>query len=138
MLLRPPTGPLRIADHDAAPRQSAALGDHRDGVGDAVLGALHDMRRQVVVAQTCRVFREANSLVGHCVRLFRRGGDPFLWNWLRALITDDFLPAGLLFGADRGWVLAEFRSECHGFLDGRALADFFQPALYVGELLDVD
>ena len=44
----------RIAQHD-----------HRDRVGDAVLGALHDMRRQVLVAQAGRIFGKANRFVCH-------------------------------------------------------------------------
>jgi hypothetical protein len=56
---------LRIGRDDAAPRQTITLDDHRERVGDAVLGALHDDRRQVLVAQACCVFGKANRLVCH-------------------------------------------------------------------------
>ena len=64
---------LRIGGNDAAPWQAIAQHDHRDRIGDAVLGALYHVRRQILVAQARRIFGQANRFVCHrCSPLCRR------------------------------------------------------------------
>ena len=64
---RPDT--LRIGGDDPAPRQAIAQHDHRDRIGDAVLGALYHVRRQVFVTQARRIFGQPNRFVCHCCSL---------------------------------------------------------------------
>src|ERR1700751_1885863 len=71
-------------------------------------------------------------------RLALRRLQPFPGNRLGALIADELAAAGLFFGADRLWVLAELRSHRYCLLDRRALADLCEPAFDIGELVDVD
>src|SRR5437879_694330 len=67
-----------------------------------------------------------------------RSTNPFRGDRLRPLVRYEFSAAGLLLGAYRSRILPELRPHRHRLLDGRPLADFFQPTLYVGELVDVD
>src|SRR5215831_2380736 len=67
-----------------------------------------------------------------------RSTNPLRGNRLRPLVCNEFSAAGLLLSADRSWILTELRPHGHGFLDGRPLADFFQPSLYIRELVDLD
>src|SRR5206468_10075171 len=67
-----------------------------------------------------------------------RSANPFRGDRLRPLVRHEFSAAGLLLGADRSRILPELRPHRHRFLDGRTLADFFQPALYIRELVDLD
>src|SRR5215472_8842124 len=63
---------------------------------------------------------------------YLRRTNPLRRDRLCPLIRDEFSAAGLLLGADRSWILPKLRPHGHGFLDSRPLADFFQPALYIG------
>ena len=56
---------LGKADDDAAPGQSVSENDGGDGIGDAVLGALNNVGRNVVIAQRSRVFGQSRGLVPH-------------------------------------------------------------------------
>src|SRR5437764_3589849 len=67
-----------------------------------------------------------------------RSSNPLRGNRLRPLVRHKFSAAGLLLGADRSRILPELRPHRHRFLDGRPFADFFQPALYIRELVDLD
>src|SRR5437868_14651287 len=67
-----------------------------------------------------------------------RSTNPLRGNRLRPLVCDEFSAAGLLLGADRSRILPELRPHRHCFLDGQPFADFFQPALYIRELVDLD
>src|ERR1700733_556039 len=94
---------------------------------------------RVRIAVTVPAMASSNERITPGLELaLLRGAQPFRRDRLRALVPNQLPPAGLLFGADRSRVLAKFRSQCHRLLDGRPLAYFFQPALYVRELVDVD
>jgi hypothetical protein len=54
---------LCMGDDHPAPRQLGTVADGRHTIDDAVLGALHDNVRQVLVAQSCRVGGEPLGLV---------------------------------------------------------------------------
>src|SRR5215469_10108543 len=67
-----------------------------------------------------------------------RSTNPLRRDRLRTLVCNEFSAASLLLGADRSRILPELRPHGHGLFDSRPLADFFQPALYIWELVDFD
>jgi hypothetical protein len=77
-------------------------------------------------------------LTRHVRALALRNTQPFGGDRLRPLVRDELSASGLLLGADRTRGLTELRSHRHCLLDSRPLTDFFQPALHVGKLVDLD
>src|SRR5262249_22742564 len=68
---------LREGDDDPAPGQVVAEDDGRDGVRDALLGALDDVAGDIGVAQGGRVFGQLRRLFRH-VRISPLGR----WEWI--------------------------------------------------------
>src|SRR5215469_2573556 len=66
------------------------------------------------------------------------GLQPFLRDRLRPLVGDELAAALTLLGADRSRILAELGPHRHRLLDRRPLRHLVEPALDVGELLNVD